>query len=313
MEELSLLDERFTNPVAAAEYLEGIRWPDGPACPHCGEAERVNRLGGAAKTRRVFKCYACRKQFTVMVGTIFESSHVPLNKWLAAFYLLCASKKGMSAHQLHRMLKVTYKTAWFMFHRIREAMKEPEFTSMLTGTVEADETYVGGKRRGGRQRRRNEDRQAELRGRPKPGGNKTAVFTLVERDGRARSFRMANVTAHNLKGAIRDHVDSEAQIMTDGLASYQGIGRDFAGHGVIHHHLGEYARGSVHTQTVESYFATLKRGVNGTYHHVSRAHLDRYLAEFDFRYNQRHVGDSERTVAALSGVEGKRLKYRETR
>lgn len=182
---------------------------------------------------------------------------------------------------------------------------------MLTGTVETDETYIGGKRRDGRKRVRAENRQAELRGRPKPGGNKTAVFTLVERDGRARSFRMANVTAYNLKGAIRDHVNPDAQIMTDGLASYQGLGRDFAGHGVIHHHLGEYARGSVHTQTVESYFATLKRGVNGTYHHVSRAHLDRYLAEFDFRYNARHVTDSERTVRALSQTGGKRLRYRE--
>jgi len=312
--EFNLLDPRFTDPVAAAEYLESVRWPDRVACPHCGESEREPyRLNSKATTRRLWKCRACRKQFTVMVGTIFESSHVPLNKWLAAFYLLCSSKKGMSAHQLHRMLDVTYKTAWFMFHRIREAMKDDAFTSRMGGVIEADETYIGGKRRGSRRTKRDQDRQAELRGRPKPGGNKTAVFTLVERDGRARSFRMANVTAENLKGAIRANVDRNAQLMTDGLKSYHGLGHEFAQHDVIEHHRGEYARGTVHTQTVESYFANLKRGVNGVYHHVSRAHLDRYLAEFDHRWNHRHVSDSVRTTSALLGAEGKRLKYRETR
>src|SRR4051794_38263697 len=155
--DFELLDPRFTDPVAAAKYLEGLRWPNGAVCPHCGEAERVNRLNSKATNRRLWKCYGCRKQFTVMVGTIFESSHVPLNKWLAAFYLLCSSKKGMSAHQLHRMLDVTYKTAWFMFHRIREAMKEPAFTDRLSGVVEADETYIGGKRRGGRHAKRAQD------------------------------------------------------------------------------------------------------------------------------------------------------------
>src|SRR5215210_679426 len=187
-EELSIVGiaERFPNALAAAEYLESVRWPDGPVCPHCGESEREPyRLKSKATRRRLWKCRACRKQFTVMVGTIFEASHVPLNKWLAAFYLLCSSKKGMSAHQLHRMLGVTYKTGWFIFHRVREAMKEPAFTERLSGVVEADETYIGGKRRGGKRAKREQDRQAELRGRPKPGGNKTAVMTLVERDGRA--------------------------------------------------------------------------------------------------------------------------------
>src|SRR4051812_2700326 len=194
--DLHLLDPRFTDPVAAAEYLESIRWPNGPVCPHCGESERAPyRLKSKATKRRLWKCRACRKQFTVQVGTIFEASHVPLNKWLAAFYLLCSSKKGMSAHQLHRMLKVQYKTAWFMFHRIREAMRDPAFTSRLTGTVEADETYVGGVRKG--------------RGVGRPGPkdkNKAAVFTLVEREGRARSFHVARVTADELGGAIRAHV-----------------------------------------------------------------------------------------------------------
>jgi transposase-like protein len=299
--DLHLLDPRFTDPVAAAEYLESIRWADGVVCPHCGQSEREPyRLKSKATKRRLWKCPACRKQFTVMVGTIFESSHLPLNKWLAAFYLLCSSKKGMSAHQLHRMLGVTYKTAWFMFHRIRHAMEQDPFQARLSGVVEVDETYVGGKLRG---------QGITGRGNPK----KVPVVTLVERDGRARSFRAANVTATTLRGAIRRHVDREARIMTDSFASYQGLDREFASHDVINHREGEYVRGSVHTQSVESYFATLKRGVNGVYHHVSRAHLDRYLGEFDFRYNARHVSDARRTVTALAGAEGKRLKYRETR
>jgi transposase-like protein len=311
--EFELLDPRFTDPVAASEYLESLRWADGVFCPHCGESEREPyRLNVKGSKRRLWKCRACRKQFTVTVGTIFESSHVPLNKWLAAFYLLCSSKKGMSAHQLHRMLKVSYKTAWFIFHRVREAMKDPAFTSRLSGTVEADETYIGGKRRTGG-------------GKPGTGGggggrpgakdkNKTAVMTLVERDGRARSFRVANVTAETLGGVIRQHVDGKnTQLMTDEWRSYGPIGREMAAHSTIKHSEDEYVRGDVYTNTVESYFATLKRGVNGIYHHVSRAHLDRYLSEFDFRYNSRFATDSARTVAALSGAEGKRLKYRETR
>lgn len=301
--DFELLDPRFTDPVAAAEYLEGLRWPNGAYCPHCGEAERVNRLKGKATAkRRVWKCYGCRKQFTVTIGTIFESSHVPLNKWLAAFYLLCSSKKGMSAHQLHRMLKVTYKTAWFIFHRVREAMKEPAFADRLSGTVEADETYIGGRRRG------------TPHGRPGKGSpHKTAVMTLVERDGRARSFRVANVTAAELGGAIRENVDPRSTLMTDEWLSYRPIGRELASHQTVTHGEGEYVRGTAHTNTVEGFFSLLKRGITGQYHHVSRAHLDRYLAEFDHRYNTRHASDSDRTVAALRGAEGKRLKYRETR
>ena len=300
--DFNLLDPRFTDPVAAAEYLEGLRWPNGVVCPHCGESEREPyRLKSKATKRRLWKCRACRKQFTVMVGTIFESSHIPLNKWLAAFYLLCSSKKGMSAHQLYRMLGVSYKTAWFLFHRIREAMREPAFTSRLSGTVEADESYIGGKRKG----------RSEGRGRGTK--HKTPVMTLVERDGRARSFRVANVTARELGGAIREHVDPRSRLVTDEWLAYREVGKDFAAHDTVAHGYGEYVRGSTHTNTVEGYFANLKRGVNGIYHHVSRAHLDRYLAEFDFRYNARHASDSARTVAALSQAKGKRLKYRETR
>lgn len=300
-DELSLIDERFTDPVAASEYLESIRWSDGVVCPHCGESERepYRLKGKSLGKRRVWKCRACRKQFTVQVGTIFESSHVPLNKWLAAFYLLCSSKKGMSAHQLHRSIGVTYKTAWFMFHRIREAMKEPAFASKLGGTVEADETYIGGKRSNAKRGRGTAD--------------KKAVLALVERDGKARSFHVANVTTATLGAAVREHVDTSARLMTDEWKAYRNVGKEMADHQTVAHGYDEYVRGDVYTNTVEGFFAILKRGVDGIYHHVSKAHLHRYLAEFDFRYNRREISDSRRTISALEGAEGKRLKYRETR
>jgi transposase-like protein len=296
--ELDLTDPRFSDLVAAAEYLESIRWPRGVVCPKCGESKREPyRLNVKSSKRRIWKCRACRKQFTVQVGTIFESSHVPLNKWLAAFYLLCSSKKGMSAHQLHRMLKVTYKTAWFMFHRIREAMSDPSFSARMTGVVEVDETYVGGKSKG-------------LWGRGDK--KKFPVVALVERDGHAKSFRAANVDQDTLQGAIRRHVNREARVMTDAYSGYFGLGAEFAEHGVINHLRGEYGRGDIHTNSVEGYFANLKRGINGVYHHVSEAHIHRYLSEFDFRYGSRGVSDGVRTATALAGAEGKRLKYRET-
>ncbi len=309
---LGVYDERFQNALAAADYLESIRWPSGPVCPHCGEDEKKPyRLKSA--TRKLWKCARCRKQYTVTVGTIFEGSHIPLNKWLLAFYLLCSSKKGMSAHQLHRMLGVTYKSAWFMAHRIRYAMEQPPFARPLTGTVEADETYVGGK-----VRRSNVKPVTPLgyKG-PNPrqqtgrGANKTPVMLLVERGGQARSFRMANVTGDELGGAIRRHVSREAHLRTDAFASYKKVGKEYASHLTVDHNV-EYVRGDAHTNTAESYFAILKRGVDGTYHHVSEAHLPRYLAEFDFRYNNRAnlgVDDAERTRRALAGVVGKRLTY----
>lgn len=306
-EELSfdLTDKRFSDPQVAAEYLEAIRWPDGPICPHCGESERkAYRLNVKGTKRRVWKCAACRKQFTVMVGTIFEDSHIPLNKWLAAFSLLCSSKKGISAHQLHRMLGVTYKTAWFMAHRIREAMTQPPFQAALSGTVEADETYVGGKARWKTKRYQGVKKTGR-------GTDKTPVMVLVERGGRARSFRMANVTGDEIKGAIRRNVARTAHMRTDSFRSYAGLGSEYASHEVVNH-LDEWVRGDVHTNTAENFFSILKRGINGTYHHVSEAHLPRYLAEFDFRYNNRSangVNDGERTVRALKGAEGKRLTY----
>lgn len=288
------LDARFTDAHAAAEYLESIRWADGVVCPKCGETEREPyRLSPGKRTpRRVWKCRACRQKFTVTVGTIFESSHIPLHKWLLAFYLLCSSKKGMSAHQLHRMLGITYKSAWFVFHRVREAMSDPVFSAKLSGVVEVDETYVGGKRKG-------------KTGRPAQGDpKKVPVVALVERGGRVRSSHVANVTAPVLQSAIRENVDRNARIMTDQLGSYRGLDRDFAAHSE-----GEYVRGDAHTNSAEGYFATLKRGLNGSYHHVSQRHLHRYLSEFDFRWNAREASDSARTVAALAQTEGRRLMY----
>jgi transposase-like protein len=310
-----VLDARFTDAQAAAEYLEGVRWPNGPVCPHCGESEREPyRLNVKGTARRVWKCRACRKQFTVMVGTIFEDSHVPLNKWLLAFYLLCASKQGMSAHQLHRMLGVTYKTAWFMAHRIRYAMQQPPFQAALTGVVEVDETYIGGKGRRPNKRTYKPldptapDRRLRKTGR---GTDKTPVVLLVERGGMARSYRVANVSGAEIKDVIRKNVDRAAHLRTDSFASYRGLAKEYASHEVVNH-LDEWVRGDVHTNTAENFFSILKRGINGIYHHVSEAHLPRYLDEFDFRYNTRSANgytDSDRTRLALSMVEGKRLRY----
>jgi transposase-like protein len=267
-------------------------------------------LGWTKTMRKKWKCAACRKQYSVTVGTIFEDSKITLDKWLLAFHLLCSSKKGMSALQIQRMLQLkSYRTAWFMCHRIRWAMAEPAFTKLLGGIVEADETYIGGKARN----RHRRDRNRTNLGR---GVGKTPVMVVVERGGRARSAHVANVTAAALKGVIRDHVDRSARIMTDAYPSYRGLHHEFATHEVINHQDFEYVRGDVHTNTAENFFAILKRGVNGTYHHISEAHLHRYLSEFDFRYNNREangIDDAERTRRAIAGAEGKRLMYADSR
>lgn len=316
MDDLSLgvYDERFQDPLAAAAYLEQLRWPNGPVCPHCNESER-KPYKLKSKTRSLWKCAACRKQYTVTVGTIFEGSHIPLNKWLLAFHLLCSSKKGMSAHQLHRMLGVTYKSAWFMAHRIRYAMEQPAFTRLLGGTVEADETYVGGKtRRSNKAPSLPNNPYSPIPAKKNTGRGtegKTAVLALVERGGEVRSFRVATVTADNLGRHIRGNVDLSAHLRTDAFKSYTKVGREYASHETVNH-ADEYVRGEVHTNTAENYFSILKRGINGVYHHVSPEHLPRYLAEFDFRYNNRiglGVNDAERTRRALLGCEGKRLRY----
>ena len=303
---------RFTCENAAREHLESLMWPDGPLCPHCGsvnakrlppQARKVTAAHPGGSVRRgVIQCNDCGDQYTVTVGTVFERSKVPLNKWLLANHLLCASKKGMSGHQFARMLGVTYKTAWFMMHRIREAMT-PANPAPLGGgdqaVVEADETYVGGK--------------ARNRATRKPAAKK-AVVALVERDGQVRSFHVANVNAKTLRPLIVTNVHRSAHLMTDESPVYTRVGREFQGHSSVNHSASEYVTtgGFKHSNTVENFFSIFKRGVIGTYHHLSEAHLGRYTAEFDFRYNTRKLNDHERSDLALQGITGKRLTYRRT-
>lgn len=293
MQENLLSGAHLNNETAAYEYLAALRWPEGLRCVHC-QGAKVYRLKGAKSKRVLLKCATCRKQFSATVGTIFQGSHIPLSKWFMAFQLMASSKKGMSAHQLHRMLKITYKSAWFMAHRIRHVMKQTPFGDKLGGIVEADETYIGGK--------------SHTRG--LGSDKKTPVFALVERGGRVRSFTMPSVTAVNLKRSIQEHVSPEAKLMTDELIAYKKIGKDFAGHQTVNHSKKEYVRGEVSTNTVEGYFSLLKRGLTGTYHHVSPHHLHRYLDEFNFRYNARKEDDATRNFFALQRIEGKRLQYR---
>jgi transposase-like protein len=294
---MDILSPRFIDPVAARKHLEQIRWPDGAECPHCGLIN-ATALEGKKHREGVYQCNSCREQFTVTVGTVFERSKIALNKWLLATHLLCASKKGMSAKQLERMLGVTYKTAWFMMHRIREAMKTDDGPLGGRGkTVEADETYVGGKAKNRR-----------FGAIPK----KNIVVSLVQRDGQARSFHVANIHGNTLAPLLYTTVRRETALMTDKAKFYIAPGRQYASHGAVDHTAFEYVRGSDHTNTVENFFSIFKRGVIGTYHHMSEAHLHRYCAEFDFRYNTRNESDFERTNIALCGIAGKRLTYRRT-
>lgn len=303
------LAQQFANEDAARDFLEKSRWPQGPICPHCGLVGEAYRLtptkNGKTHVRKgVWKCADCRKEFTVTVGTIFEDSHIPLHKWLLAFHLLCASKKGMSAHQLHRMLGVTYKSAWFMAHRIRYAMKQEPLSSKLSGTVEVDETYVGGKRHN------------TPSGRAGKESHKAPVVSLVERKGNVRSFHVERVTSKNLGPIMQEHIKQEASLMTDDFPPYWYLGKKFGSHDIVTHSKKEYVRREgakvIHTNTVEGFFSILKRGIIGVYHHVGKQHLHRYLNEFDFRYNSRDTTDGERASLALRGVTGKRLKYRDS-
>jgi transposase-like protein len=309
-----LIVPHFQDANAARTFLEQRRWPDGVVCPHCGvigEAYKLRPGEGSTTRNGLWKCAACREQFTVTVGTIFEDSHIPLNKWLLAIHLLCASKKGMSAHQLHRMLGVTYKSAWFMAHRIRYAMTQEPLSSKLSGTVEIDETYIGPKERG-----------SGRPGVPGPFSKKTPVVSMVERSlvkgtpGRVRSVAVERVTVNNLKPILKAYIHSGAALNTDEATVHHFIGKDFARHDHVSHKAKEYSKvvdgRKITTNTVEGYFALLKRGVHGVYHHVSREHLHRYLSEFDFRYNARKAPDSERTSLALRGINGKRLTYRDS-
>lgn len=300
---LNDLAQHFSDAEAARQFLEAQRWPNGPVCPHC-DSKSAYKLKPKADSKKpvrpgVYKCAECREQFTVTVGTIFEDSHIPLNKWLLAFHLLCASKKGMSAHQLHRMLGVSYKSAWFMAHRIRYAMSQPSFKAKMQGVVECDETYVGGKGK------------TQFRGRA-TGATRTAVVSVIQRGGDARSFPVTRVTADNLRGILKKNVERSAHVCTDQFSGYIGLDSRFASHQTVNHSEGEYSRGWVHVNNAEGFFATLKRGIHGVYHHVGQHHLHRYLGEFDFRYNTRKNKDGARTLKAIQQVSGKRLMLRDS-
>lgn len=293
----------FHDEEAAYAKLESIVWPNGPVCPHCGGYERIGKLAGSATRIGVHKCYQCRKQFTVKVGTVFESSHVPLYKWFQACYLLCSSKKGISSHQLHRVLDVTYKTAWFMTHRLREAMRTLGFEPMggEGETVEVDETFIG------------IDRTVKPKGEKKSRGyaHKHKVLALVDRKtGRARSMVVDSLKAKDLTPILRENIAKESRVCTDKADQYVHLGNEFAAYRVVRHGQGEYGRGPIHTNTIEGFFSIFKRDMKGVYQHCAKKHLHRYLAEFDFRYNNRGIDDLTRTGDALTGISGKRLTYR---
>lgn len=304
----ALTAPEFLDPETARKHLEALRWPHGPICPHCGsegKAWTLKKRKEGAKTREgLYRCasYQCRKQFTVTVGTLFEGSKVPLNKWLMAVYLMCASKKGMSAHQLHRMLGVTYKTAWFMGHRIREAMADPVFATKLGNggkPVEVDETFWGNNKK--------------IKGTKGRGyAHKEKIFSLVEREGKVRSFHVPRVNSRTLLPIMKEHIAKDARIMTDDAGQYFHLCKHFDHHEFVRHSAHEYVRGQIHTNTIEGYFSILKRGLVGTFHHVGPQHLRRYVGEFDFRYNNRQATDKERTQVALKGIAGKRLLYRDS-
>lgn len=306
---MSALSARYFHcEEAAFEHLEGVVWANGVTCPHCGSMSgkhydlRKTRLG-------LRKCSDCRKQFTVKVGTVFESAHIPLHKMLQAVYLICASKKGVSAHQLHRVLGITYKSAWFLAHRIREAMRSGDLSPMggNGGAVEVDETFIGN------------DRTIKPKGVKKGRGyaHKHKVLSLVDREsGKVRSMVVESLSAKTLTPILRENIAKEARVMTDEAGQYQKLGNEFVAHGFTRHGQGEYvsaADHTIHTNTIEGYFSIFKRGMKGVYQHCGKQHLHRYLAEFDFRYNNRSalgVEDSQRHYNALAGIAGKRLTYR---
>ena len=301
----------YSNPIfhdaeKARTWLEARLWPQGAVCPKCGVVGEATLMKGKTTRPGLYQCNACREPFTITVGTIYERSHVPLNKWLGATYLMMSSKKGMSALQIGRMIGVTYKTAWFMCHRIRESLRDGH-PGPLGGSgkvVEADETYVGG---------REKNRHANKRLGDRGGVMKEPVVALVERGGRVRSQHVRDVNSKTLRPILLEQIDAASHVMTDTARMYPHIGTHFAQHSMVNHTINEYVRGDAYTNTVESYFAILKRGIFGTFHHVSPQHLKRYVGEFDFRYNERKalgVSDAERFSKSIGGIVGKRLTYR---
>jgi transposase-like protein len=299
----------FTDENKARDALEAVRWPNGPICPHCGAVDRLAKVEGQKHRPGLYYCNHCKATFTATIGTVFERSKVPLTKWWLASHLMGSSKKGVSAHQLHRMLGVTYKTAWFMAHRLREAMAEldPPPLGGKDKVVEADETFIG--------------KAAEVfingRGWVQMRGTTTKrkVVSLVERGGRARSFHVENLQPKTIRKVLFENVVLDSRLITDEAHHYKRPGKEFAKHEAVNHGNREYARGDVTTNTVEGFFSVFKRGMKGVYHHCSEAHLHRYLAEFDFRYSNRSalgVEDAERVRRLMGGIVGKRLTYRRT-
>jgi transposase-like protein len=295
-------DPHFHNEEKAFAYVEARVWPEGPVCPHCGGVERISKMQGQSTRKGLYKCYKCRKPFTVRMGTIFESSKVPLQVWLMAMHLIAGSKKGISSHQLARTLGLTVKTAWFLSHRIREAMREGDLTPFGAGggAVEIDETYIG--RKAG----------ADL---PRGGwGHKMTVLGLIDRDsGKGRFFHVDG--GREIQGIVLENLSREARLMTDEHVMYRKIGREFAEHGSVMHYNKEYVRGDVTTNTIEGAFSIFKRGMRGVYQHCREKHLHRYLAEFEFRYSHREahgIDDAARADKMLRGIVGKRLTYKKS-
>jgi transposase-like protein len=299
------LAKHFSDEASAHALLAGLRWPAGACCPKCGGADPYKltpKASGKNPARQgLYKCSQCKKQFSTTTGTIFEASHVALSKWLLAIHLMASSKKGMSAHQLHRMLGVTYRAAWFMMHRLRFAMATPDgILAKLDGIVEVDETYIGAR-----------NKRGTPRGRAGVTSHKAPVVALVERGGRVRAFPMPRVTGVNMRAALKEHLDPNATVMTDELAVYNVVNN--REHHTIKHKLGQYVNGQVHTNTVEGFFSLLKRGIVGSFHHVSKGHLHRYCDEFAFRYNTRTAlgfTDGDRAGLVVAGAEGKRLTFK---
>ena len=305
----------FTDENKAREALEAMRWPDGPTCPHCGSVEGIAKAQGKASRPGLYYCAACNDQFTATVGTVMERSKIPLTKWWLAMHLIGTSKKGMSAHQLHRMLGITYKSAWFLAHRIREAMRTGGLEPLggAGKVVEADETYLWKIPEAQQPKVKKSGRPYSKDPRNAGYGRKRAIISLVERGGNVRSFHVPGAYAEAVVDIVRDNIDKETRLHTDESKLYVGIGKEFAAHETVNHSKKEYARGDVTTNTVDSYFSVFKRGMRGTYQHCAEKNLHRYLAEFDFRHNNRTalgVSDAQRVAKIAKGIAGKRLTYR---
>jgi transposase-like protein len=314
---MNITDPIYQDADKAREHLEKLQWPNGPLCPHCGNCDpaRITKLAGKSTRPGVYKCKECAKPFSVTVGTVFERSHIPLNKWLLAVHLMAASKKGISAHQLHRTLEVTYKTAWFMAHRIREAMKDDGTSGPMGGEgkiVEADETYIGNNK--GSKRTFEFVNGKGFVARHTGGKEKFKVVSLVERGGRAKSIVVDHITANAVRDIIVTNVDRKSDLRTDEANVYKKVGTEFSSHQAVNHSKFQWATGKdAHTNTIEGFFSIFKRGMKGIYQHCGEQHLHRYLAEFDFRYSNRSalgVNDDARANRMLVAIRGKRLTYR---